>query len=91
MSAYPKKKLSSGPHVLKRRSDGKYLEVVGWSVEWGEEKSLLCPRFTTENMGPQRRDDFHKDLYARFRSVKARVEGMICDLIPYIDEASKTV
>lgn len=32
------------PFVLKR-SDGKYLAVYGWSVEWEEKKSEACPKF----------------------------------------------
>jgi hypothetical protein len=56
-------------HVLQRLADGKYLEVCGWSVEWGDEISALCPVFTKENTGPNRADDFHRRLLIKHLSL----------------------
>jgi hypothetical protein len=82
MSAYPKLTPETR-YVLRRKSDGKFLEIWGWGIEWADKPSHGCPFFTSINLGPQRSDDFHLSLYRRFRSVKARVAGMTCELVPF--------
>ena len=82
MSAYPKLK-PGARYVLRRKSDGKFLEVVGWSIEWGDEPSRLCPFFTSVNLSRHRESDFHTNLYRRFRSVQARAAGMLCELVEF--------
>jgi hypothetical protein len=75
------------PKVLQRVGDGKFLELWGWGIEWAEKQSAACPKFTTSNMGKQRQDDFHKNLYQRFSSRKAKQAGVFCKLVPY-DESN---
>ena len=52
-----------------RTVDGKkeplYLEVWGMGVEWNPGPTVACPIFTKENVGPNRKDDFHFDLWRR--------------------------
>ena len=80
MSAYPIIKPET-VKVLRRKADGKYLEIWGWSIEWADKPSAASPKFTANNMGKLRYDDFHRDLYRRFRTVKARVAGQLCELV----------
>jgi hypothetical protein len=77
----PKKKC-----VLRRVKDGKFLEVWGGSIKWGEAFSHACPMFASDNLGKMRSDDFHKSLWVRFtvlpalRSAKRlECEDMLCE------------
>jgi hypothetical protein len=36
-------------YVLKRKADGKYFSVFGWSVEWIDKPDHSCPKFNTHN------------------------------------------
>lgn len=71
------------PSVLQRCSDGKFLEVWGWGIEWADAPSGACPKCTATNLGKTRRDDFHKDLYLRFSRRTAKQVGMLCRLVPF--------
>lgn len=62
----PKRMTPNEKFVLQRVSDGLYLEVQGWGVEWGKEISASCPVFTQKNLGGLRTDDFHRSLIVRF-------------------------
>lgn len=58
-------------------NSGKWLEVWGWDISWGDNPSHACPVFTSDNI----KDDFHWSLYQRFTSRKAEKEWTVCALV----------
>lgn len=88
MSAYPDKLKDGRDYVMRRIKDGRYMCVSGWSVEWSNIPTRLCPLFRLSNMGPGRYDDWHRQTYARFRSLQASQKGMKCELVPYNERFS---
>lgn len=64
MSTYPKLK-PGVRYVIRRKQDGLYLTVRGWSVGWEAKQSHACPVFTSINLGPSRTDDWHAMAYYR--------------------------
>lgn len=69
MSLPLQKQPDGAQFMLRRQKDGKWLEVLGWSIEWGDAPTACCPIFTKANMGLLRRDDFHRSLWERFARI----------------------
>ena len=70
---------------FRRFSDGKWLSVVGWNIEWCDTIMASCPAFTKENMGRDRSNDFVMGLYDRWRGKGVLVR--VCTM--YGDEIHK--
>lgn len=62
------------------RCSGRWLQVVGWGIEWGDDPSYCSPIFHSENI----KDDFHWSLYSRFTSKKAEQEFISCALVEVV-------
>ena len=77
--AYPGKISDGRYYVMRRIKDGRYMCVIGWSVQWSNIPTVLCPLFCRSNMGPGRYDDWHRQTYARFR----KPTDNRCELVPY--------
>jgi hypothetical protein len=84
--------IPKGRCVLRRVSDGKFLGVLGWSVEWEDQVSSLLPVFTPQNLGKLRESDFHKSLWVKF-TVLPRIKHLQCQEMlcapHYLDEQRK--
>jgi hypothetical protein len=66
------------------KHSGKWLQTVGWSIEWGDEPSLVSPVFHRDNI----EDDFHWGLYERWTSAWATEQFMSCALVEVVKNAT---
>lgn len=57
-------------------ADHAWLEVSGWSIDWGSQPSHCCPLFKDANI----MSDFHWSLYSRFTSKEAQTDLKVCAL-----------
>ncbi len=59
---------------------GKWLQVVGWGIEWGDEPTYSSPVFHRGII----LEDFHWSLYSRFTSKQAEKEFTSCALVEVV-------